>query len=88
MFQVRIARLLNIAHWLITTLMTVGVAMCAEDFLSYTTCLGREEIFKVDLDRLLDDVDQSFWKTSRFLRLPVYHPVRPVLVLSQYFYCL
>ena len=52
------------------------------------TMTWTEEIFKVDLDSLLDDVDQSFWKTSRFLHLPVYHPVRPVFELSQYFYCL
>ena len=86
--KAKLARLLNTVNSLVPVLMTIILLVYAEDFFPYTACLGREEIFHVDLNNLLGDADLSFWNRSRFLRLPIYHPVRLTYLLTLLTYSL
>ena len=84
----KLARLLKTVNTLVPVVMTIIMLVYAEDFFPYTACLGREEIFHVDLNDLLGDADLSFWNKSRFLRLPIYHPVRLAYLLIMLTYSL
>ena len=86
--RTKLARLLNTVNSLVPVLMTIIILVYAEDFFPYTACLGREEIFHVDLNDLLGDADLSFWNKSLFLRLPIYHPVRLAYLLTLLTYSL
>ena len=62
---------------MVTVVITILVAVSAEESRVYTSCINREEIFHVDLDNLLVlETGLSFWNSGRFFSVPLYHPVR------------
>ena len=76
MMMTRLAWLLNTLNCLAATGLTCGVIICRERMAFYTKCIGREEIFHVDLDHLDHGVKTSYWDKGLFLSLPIYHPFR------------
>ena len=58
-----------------------------DDFRSYMYCIGRMETFHGYLDNIGEEIEVSWWKTGRYVSLPIYHPARliHVLVLVAYF---
>ena len=68
--------MLNIINSLVPVLIAVGAGVFAEDIHRYTICIGREEIFRVDLDNLLEDEGIPVWSYGRGVSQPLYHPFR------------
>ena len=86
--KTKLARLLLTTNSLVPLGMTILILAYAESYFPYTVCLGREEIFHVDLNDLLGEADPSFWNMSRFMRLPIYNPVRLAFLLMMLTYSL
>ena len=73
----RLSKLLLLVNTAVPALLAAGLGWVVEEFRPYTVCIGREEIFWVDLGNIGSGFDVgSFWTRGLYWNLPIYHPYR------------